>query len=101
MVKNDDQGIKEKVRQDGVTIISADTTILKSSSGDDRNLKKSIDESVKRNGVKKNEDTDFDRNVHRKTPKHLSTKQDNMGDKNESEGRQLRSRGEKQRQKVD
>ena len=48
MVKNDDQGIKEKVRQDGVTIISADTTILKSSSGDDRNLKKSIDESVKR-----------------------------------------------------
>ena len=54
-----------------------------------------------RNGVKKNDDTDFDRNVHKKTPKHLSNKQDNMGDKNESEGRQLRSRGEKQRQKVD
>ena len=48
MVKNDDQGIKEKVRQDGVTIISANDAILKSSSADERNLKKQINDSVKR-----------------------------------------------------
>ena len=48
IVKSDDHGIKEKVRQDGVTIISANDTILKSSSGDERNLKKSVNDSVKR-----------------------------------------------------
>ena len=48
VVKGDDHGIKEKVRQDGVTIISANEAILKSSSGDERNLKKPINDSVRR-----------------------------------------------------
>jgi len=101
VVKSDDQGIKEKVRQDGVTIISANDTILKSSSGDDRNLKKPINDSLKRNGPKKSGDLDHGSDLHKKTSKYTCSKQDNLADNNESEGRQLRSRGEKQRQKVD
>ena len=48
VVKGDDPGIKEKVRQDGVTIISANEAILKSSSGDERNLKKPNNDSERR-----------------------------------------------------
>ena len=47
-MKNVDQGIKEKVLQDGVTIISAHDAILKSSNGDDRNLKKVDNDSMNR-----------------------------------------------------
>jgi len=101
IVKSDDHGIKEKVRQDGVTIISANDTILKSSSGDERNLKKSVNDSVKRNGSQKNGDNEYVSDPHKNTSKYTSSKQDNLADNNESEGRQLRSRGEKQRQKVD
>ena len=54
-----------------------------------------------RNGSKKSEGNENGTNVQKKTTKHLISKQDNLADKNESEGRQLRSRGEKQRQKVD
>ena len=49
---NTEQGIKEKVLQEGVTIISAgtDNTIMKSSNGDidDRNFKKAMNGSVNR-----------------------------------------------------
>lgn len=99
IVKNVDQGIKEKVLQDGVTIISAHDAILKSSNGDDRNLKKVDNDSMNRNNSTKTDGTDFGSNVHKKAPKHLNSKQDRVVDQNEPEGRQLRSRGEKLRQK--
>ena len=54
-----------------------------------------------RNGTKKIGDNDGGSEVHKKTSKYTSSKQDILADNNESEGRQLRSRGEKQRQKVD
>jgi len=47
----------------------------------------------------KNGGTDFGSNVHKKEPKHLNTKEGRVADKSEPEGRQLRSRGEKLRQK--
>ena len=54
-----------------------------------------------RNGPTKNGDNEYGSDVHKKTSKYTSSKQDILADNNESEGRQLTSRGEKQRQKVD
>jgi len=99
----DGQGIKEKVLQEGVTIISAgtDSTIMKPSSKD------VLDQNLKKNGVKSsngrpsnNENSNSSMQIHKEESEYASPNHDNMANGNAQEGRQLRSRGEKKRQKL-